>query len=161
MVNMKTIKRLTISKNPIQDVVGIHVDSMHVDTSWYFSQCRSYASSFFSYMSRSSIAAPAYSCLVFLPLLLLILFRLFSCRLRPPLRRPRAHRASATSGAASSISSPRRRPLRRRRLRWRRGRGIRRRQPRRRVRPWLRRRRRRRPRQSAISVTTRRALPMV
>ena len=24
MVNMKTIKRLTISKNPIQDVVGIH-----------------------------------------------------------------------------------------------------------------------------------------
>ena len=106
MVNMKTIKRLAISKNPIQDFVGIHVDSMHVDTSWCFSQCRSYASSFFSYISRSSIAAPAYSCLVFLPLLLLILFRLFSCRLRPPLRRPRAHRASATSGAASSISSP-------------------------------------------------------
>ena len=52
LVNMKTIKRLAISKNPIQDFVGIHVDSMHVDTSWCFSQCRSYASSFFSYISR-------------------------------------------------------------------------------------------------------------
>ena len=39
LVNMKTIKRLAISKNPIQDFVGIHVDSMHVDTSWCFSQC--------------------------------------------------------------------------------------------------------------------------
>ena len=38
MVNMKTIKRLAISNNPIQDFVGIHVDSMHVDTSWSVAQ---------------------------------------------------------------------------------------------------------------------------
>ena len=33
MGNMTTIKRLAISKNPIPDFDGIHVDSMRVDTS--------------------------------------------------------------------------------------------------------------------------------